>query len=466
MRAKINTQPEFDFQVSNLQVTNEYFARYEAISEILDRNPAIVALVHHDLEAALAPRGDEGRNGKCRFTSDSILRILICQIIEGESLRGTVIRVDDSSYLRRFTRIYNGPMIDFTHLCRLKNCITNETWKRINDTLARFAIEEGKIEGERLRIDTTAFETNVHYPTDSSLLWDLYRVLVREIERLRKVAPSLVDAFHLQLKRVKRIVLQISRATKRRGKKTKDVKPLYKRLLRHVESILAWARSIVEQRGLRAASVTNLEVEASRATLEHYLTLAPLVVDQARRRVLQGELVPNDEKIFSIFEEHTELLIRGKTGKEVEFGHMVEIEQVDSKFITGYDIYRKRPTDASLVVPALDRHVELFGRDPKVLAADKGYHGAAGNLDEARGRVEVVSIPKPGGRDQDELKRERSLAFKMGQQFRAGVEGTISFLKRALGMWRCLNKGWDHYQATVGATVFTHNLLVLARGYT
>ena len=95
MRTKINTQPEFDSQPSNLQVTNEYFARYEAISQILDQNPAIVGFAHRDLEAALASSDEEGRDGSCRFSSDSILRILICQILEGETLRGTVIRVDD-----------------------------------------------------------------------------------------------------------------------------------------------------------------------------------------------------------------------------------------------------------------------------------------------------------------------------------------------------------------------------------
>jgi len=466
MRAKINNQPEFDFQPSNLQVTNEYFSRYEAISEILDQNPAILRLVHRDLEPALSTQDAEGRGGCARITSDSVIRIVICQILEGEALRGTVIRIDDSNYLRRFTRIYNGQMIDFTHLCRLKNCITVESWRKINDVLSRFAVQENRIEGERLRIDTTAFETNVHFPTDSSLLWDVYRVLSREIERIRDVNPALVGRRHLQIKRVKRLAVAAARASKRRGKKkAKNVKALYKRLIRHVETILAWAAEILEKRTARGSSLSESVLEPFRQTLETYGALGAQVVDQARRRVLQGESVPNDEKIFSIFEEHTELLIRGKAGKEIEFGHMVEIEQVDSKFITGYDVYRKRPSDSSLVVPALDRHAKLFGQDPKVLAADKGYYGAADNLDEARDRVELVSIPKPGNRNREELRRERSLAFKLGQQFRAGVEGTISFLKRAFGMWRCLNKGWEHYLATVGATVFAHNLVVLARGH-
>ncbi len=465
MRTKINTQPEFDFQPSNLQVTNDYFARYEAISEILDRNSAVIGLAHRDLKEALVPARDDKRGGACQYTSDSILRILLCQILEGESLRGTVIRIDDSSYLRRFTRIYNGPMVDFTHLCRLKNCITAETWKKINEGLARFAVDEEQIKGDRLRIDTTAFETNIHWPTDSSLLWDTYRVLAREIERLREWDPTLVGSRHLQTKRVKRLTLRIARASNKRGRKPKKLKVPYGQLLGHVEAILAWTAEIIERSRSPHWSGSLHGLEAARDTLDRYATLGMLVVDQAQRRVLQGESVPNDEKIFSIFEEHTELLIRGKAGKPVEFGHMVEIEQVDSKFISGYDVYRKRPTDSSLVMPALERHTKLFGRDPKVLAADKGYYGAADNLAEARERVELVSIPKPGGRSETEKQRERSFAFKIGQQFRAGVEGSISFLKRALGMCRCLSKGWDHYQATVGATVFAHNLVVLARGY-
>lgn len=470
MRRKTTTQPELSFQPSTLQVTNRYFARYQAISTILEENREIIELVHHDLKKALRSVERSGRGPKCKVTSDTVLRILICQLVEGETLRGIVIRVDDSHFLRWFTRIYNGPMLDFSHLCRLKNAIRPRTWKRVNEVLARYAISEGRIEGERLRLDTTAFETNIHWPTDSSLLWDTYRVLARGIETVRRIDPDLVGDRHLQTRRVKRLVLKIARIAAKKSDRPRERKEVYERLFPLVETILEWAEEIANalRACLRRGPYELLEqavLEEVVEDLERYRELGARVLDQARRRVLEGESVPNEEKLFSLFEPHTELLKRGKAGKEIEFGHMIAIHQVEQKFITGYDVFRKRPHDSTLTGPALEHHRELFGRMPAVLAGDKGFFGDGSRFDRLAEEVEIVSIPKPGRLAEDERRRERSLAFKLGQQFRAGIEGTISFLKRALGMWRCLNKGWAHYLATVGATVFAHNLLILAREY-
>jgi IS5 family transposase len=186
-------------------------------------------------------------------------------------------------------------------------------------------------------------------------------------------------------------------------------------------------------------------------------------VDQARRRVLQGEQVPNDEKLFSLFEPHTELLIRGKADKDVEFGHMVNLCQVESKFITDYEVFEKKPVEYELVEGAIDRHVELFGDAPQVLAADKGYWQDVFTTERLRWRVPLVSIEKKGRCTEEERAHERSLPFRLAQGFRAGVEGSISFLKRVLGLWRCLNKGFEHFASTVATAVLAHNLLILSR---
>ena len=182
MRAKINTQSQFDFQPSNLQITNEYYAKYESISAILDENPGILDAIHNDLEEVLEDVAVEDTRGATfEFTSDTVLRVVLCQIIEGCSLRQIIIRIDDSNFLRRFVRIFNGPMIDFTAFDKLKNRIKPKTWKKVNDLLARAAVEGQLIEGDQLRLDTTAVETNIHRPTDSALLWDTYRTLARYI---------------------------------------------------------------------------------------------------------------------------------------------------------------------------------------------------------------------------------------------------------------------------------------------
>jgi IS5 family transposase len=180
--------------------------------------------------------------------------------------------------------------------------------------------------------------------------------------------------------------------------------------------------------------------------------------------VLQGEQVPNAEKLFSIFEPHTELLKLGKANKEIEFGHMVNICQVDSKFITDYEVFEKQPVEYELIDGAIERHQARFGAAPKVLAADKGYWQDAFTTARLRWKIDMVSIAKKGNRTEEERAYERSLPFRLAQGFRAGVEGSISFLKRVLGLWRCMNKGFDHFVSTVASSVFAHNILVISRG--
>lgn len=470
MRMKRNNQLEFDFQPSGLKITREHFARYERISRILDSQPGLIDLVHKDLRKILKSTKRNGPGRSCAFSSETVLRMIICQIIEDESLRNIVIQIDDSNYLRRFVGIYGGRMIDYTTFCTLKNAIRPETWKRVNDLLLDAAIEQELISGDRLRIDTTCVETNIHWPTDSSLLWDTYRVLSRLVATARKIDAEVASDKRLQPRRVKKLHTAIARKSGKKGIVSHAAKSLYEPLIGHVERILEWVPTLCArlQAGLEAGryGLTDaMIIEGVIYQLEHFRELGIKVVDQAHRRVIGGEKVPNEEKIFSIFEPHTELLKRGKAGKPIEFGHMVLLQQLESKFISDYEVFERKPLDQELVRPALESHRKRFGENPSELSADKGFYESMEEIDALETEIDVVSICKKGSRTSEEAEREATAPFRFAQRFRAGVEGTISYLKRCLGLWRCRNKGWEHYAATVGATVFAHNLLILARGY-
>ena len=467
MRRKRNLQDEFDFQPSNLKVTNDYFRRYAAIDGILRETPEILDLVHRDLKKAL--RAERRRDRTCDYTSETVLRMVICQLLEDESQRGIVVRVDDSCSLRRFAGFHNGKMMNYTTYCRLKNAIRAQTWKRINQALNQAALEAERISGEELRLDTTAVETNIHYPSDSSLLWDAYRVLGRLVRGAREIDPEAVGDRRLQDRTAKRHMTWISRKAGKRGGSS-ALQERYEALLGLVESLLAWADDVAMalRQGLEQYAYgyeRALFAEAIVQDLAHYLPLGRKVLDQAQRRLLFGEVVPATEKLYSIFEEHTELLKRGKAGKPIEFGHMVLFQQVQGKYITDYEVFPRKPNEHTLVDPALRSHRDLFGAHPDELSADKGFYESMEKIDRLGKTIDVVSIGKKGRRSETEIRREHSEAFKAAQRFRAGIEGSISFLKRALRLARCFNKGWKHFVATVGATVFAHNLLVLARGY-
>lgn len=466
MRAKRNPQRGLDFSGSHLKITNEYYGKYEAVSSTLDQVPRLVNLIHGDLDKTLEYVNLERRGRRPEYTTDNVLRILICQMLEGASLRGIVVRIDDSNFLRRFTRIDNSPMMDYTTLCKLKNAIRPETWRAVNRGLAEHAVRRELIDGDRLRLDTTAVETNIHWPADSTLLWDVYRTLDRLIRQAREIDSEAVGSRRLQARRAKRLQQKINRRAANKGRSVKQLKPLYTQLIRLVNDLFDWARAVRQELANSQRITSIMDAAAAAAIVEqidHYTLLGRQVVRQARRRVLQGERVPNEEKLFSIFEPHTELLKRGKAGKDVEFGHMIQIQQVDGKLITDYEVFDKRPVEYELVNAALKSHKKLFGRYPDELAADKGYYESMDAIDRLQRKVPMVSIAKKGRRTSEQAEREHDPLFRLAQRFRAGVEGTISFLKRMLRLARCFNKGWEHFVATVGQTILAHNLLILAR---
>ena len=469
MRPKFNSQQELDFNPSNLKVTNEYYARYELISQILNENPKIVNAVHQDLKKVYEADADKakGPGGQdCDYSSETVLRMLIVKQIEGLTYRQATVRIDDSNFLRAFVGLLNGKMMDFTTLCKMFKAIRPETWEKINDLLTKYALEMEKITGEELRRDTTVYEANIHYPTDSSLLWDTYRKLDRFIEKVRETDPGLVGEQRLRIKDVKRIYFQISRQVSKNADAEKSLKSAYRELIRHVEKILIWTDEVCDVIR-RTRTDYTWDVDAYLLGLvkeyEPFISLGIQVMDQASRRVLDGEQVPNAEKIFSIFEPHVELIKRGKAGKNVEFGHVVNLQQVREKFITGYDVFEKKPVEHELVDPTLERHVEVFGEYPEVYSDDKGAYESMEKLYELEEKIPVVAICKKGKRNAEEEEREHSPAFKMAQKFRAGIEGSISFLKRVLGLGKCFYRSFQTFKASVGSIVFAHNLLVLTR---
>ena len=188
MRRKLDPQMPLEFTEATTKTTREYHEKYERISEVLDSTPEILTLLHEDLKKPLKYACSSDKDGRsCAFTTDNVLRILLVMTIESMCLRRVVVLIDDSDFLRRFTRINDQRMMDYSTLNKLKNSVQPETWKKVNSALATYAYKKERISGDRLRVDTTAVETNVHYPTDSSLLWDCYRVFARLIDHAREL---------------------------------------------------------------------------------------------------------------------------------------------------------------------------------------------------------------------------------------------------------------------------------------
>jgi IS5 family transposase len=314
---------------------------------------------------------------------------------------------------------------------------------------------EKGVSGEKLRVDTTVYETNIHYPTDSSLLWDGFRTLARLLRLIRKARPELCLSYRFHDRKVKRLHQSINRNASggSRGKRRR-MKKAYGKLLASVERVLGICDEVLEQ--LPPHDGFSQEIM-------RYQPLVRRVMDQARRRVFFGEKVSAGQKLYSLFEPHTELIKRGKAGRPIEFGHKMLLGQTKEKFISQYHVMKRRKEDQDLLGGALESHEAFFGQKPSLLATDKGFYESKKQLAELSKGIEMVSICKKGRRNAVEQMRESSEDFKVGQRFRAGIEGTISVLKRGFKLFRCLFRGFKHYASSVGCSVFCHNLVLLTR---
>lgn len=380
---------------------------------------------------------------------------MLVLFLEGKTYRNTVILIDNSEFLQYFVRLGVKPTMDFTFLNRAYTTLRASTIDTMNAVLTRYAITTEMISGEKQRMDTTVVETNIHYPTDSSLLWDSFRTVARLVRAVQKELPQLGLNHRFHDKKVKKLATFIARNASSKSKKTqRKVNQFYATLIQRVSWILGVGRQ-VEDRLYRA----DYTIEA----LSHYLPLVARIVDQADRRVLKGQTVPPDEKLYSLFEEHTELIVRGKAGKPIEFGHKILVAQTGEKFIHHYAVMEKKIEDKELLKPAVKVHKKLFGEYPNVLSTDKGFYESMQEIEGLEEKIPVVSIAKKGRRNQAEYERETSEAFIDGQRFRAGSEGSISVLKRAFKLGKCFFKGFKNYAASVGFAVLCHNLVLLTR---
>jgi transposase, IS5 family len=430
------------------KVVRDYRARYRTISQVLDKNAEILEAVHQDIKH-LSQGGRKGRKGD--FTSENILRALIVQHAEGLPFREAVIRIGGDGFLQDFLRMRKKAVMDFTFLDKCFLAIRPETWKRVNELLGRYGVGQGAVNPKVIRTDTTVVESNIHYPTDSSLLWDAWRVAARLLQRAREIErESVSHRFHTR--KIKRLYLFITRyIISSSASRQQAVQASFRTLIERVEWIVGVAAEFCET--FRSSS--NLELAGVALELHAYLPSIRTVVATAWRANVAGETVPASERVFSLFESHTELIKRGRRQKPVEFGHKLLLCETAEKFITDYEVYEQQQPDCDLTQPVIERHEKLFGERPVVLAADKGFCPEKGKFEELAKLVTNLAIPR---RMQDFM--DKLLASC--QAFRAGIEGTISGLKRVFRLFRCFFRGFKGFARSVGLGVFCHNLIVLA----
>jgi transposase, IS5 family len=432
----------------------------EAISKFLDGQHGMIERVRRDLVRGLK----KPRKGRRGLTARQVLRSLVLMRVKNWDYRELRERIADGVTLRQFTDFYCDPVPKHDAFNRGFNRLTPQTLKAVNDLVVQAAVGLGLEDGAKLRVDTTVVETDIHHPTDNTLLWDVVRVVTRLVGRLAKALKMRrIKGFHDRRRSAHRRMYEIQRMTTRQRQERQTT--IYRALISIAVDVVASAKTALERTAtMRGEDLSAaMAIDAIRDEIVHYCGLGERVIDQARRRVLEGEQVPNAEKIYSIFEPHTDLIKRGKVRTPVEFGHKVFLAESAKGLITQYEVLKGNPTDEIHVAPSLRRHRHAFRRAPELYAGDRGFFSEQNVTACVQGAVKTVCIPQRGGSKTPQRQAyERSAAFKQGQRFRAGIEGRISVLMRGRGMKRCRAEGAERFALFVGAAVLANNLMVLA----
>ena len=419
----------------------------QAISNLLDAHPEIAALVHRDVVGDA--RDDTGRGG---LSGEQVLRILLIKQIHNLSYRELAFHLDDSRAFRAFCRLgfADGAPSSSTLQANIKR-LRPETLMEINHILVAYAREQGIEKGRTVRADCTVVESNIHEPSDSSLLWDGVRVITRLLGQVKSRWSSLDFYYANHNRRAKRRALNIRNASSARERRRN-----YRDLLKVAGWVQGYATDCLAQLG----TLQGRDALALAEELRDAVGTLAKIIDQTERRVFMGENVPASEKLVSMFEPHTDII--KKQRREIEYGHKIWLCGGKSGLISDCQVLSGNPADVTLAQDIVERQTALYGRPPRQVAFDGGFTSSDNLAAIKQMGVQDVCFHKKRGLEVQEMVKS-AWVFKRLRDFRAGIEGVISTLKRAFALDRCHWKGFTSFRAYVHSCVLAFNCIVLAR---
>lgn len=417
-------------------------------------------LVDRVVEALGRRHPQSRRRGRPGTPAAVVLRMLVLKHLYDWSFDECEREVRGSLVYRAFCRIDCERVPDAKTLIRLSHLLGPEILKGLVERLVALARQRHVIRGLRMRVDTTVVETNIHYPTDSTLLADGVRVLTRTLKQLRAAVTDGVVRLRDRTRSVARRVfgiVQLSRHARQEPGKTR-MRTLYRELMGHTRAVVRQAERVAQQvaaGAVGAVGLAQLEVEGLAQQLRETGGLVRRVLAQTRARILRGN-THHPDKVLSLFEPHTEAIRKGKAVKPTEFGKLVKIQEAEAQFITDYEVCGTRVPDQALWVPSLVRHEQLFGRAPRLAVADGGFASGANERAASEHGVRHAVLPR-------QRRKGRSRAVRAALKWRTGCEGRISALKRRHGLRRSRYRGLAGMERWVGLGVIANDLLVLGR---
>ena len=431
------------------------------IDALLD-DPILVGLVR-EAQARRAPRSRT--MGRRTIAPDRLLRCCALKHVKDWSFRQLERELRASLVYRRFTHFDQDPIPDFSTFSRSFGFLGPTVTEEIHARVVAIAREQRVASGQKLRTDTTVVESNVHYPTDSTLLQDGIRVLTRSLKRIAEECSDGAVSITDHARSAQRRVLEIHRAAKSFTDAARQrMKESYGKLMNLARGVVRTAEKVSDevQSGQPPVPGNLVRVLVNDVHLRHFVPLVKKVLDQTKARVFGGDRHV-EGKVLSLFEEHTRAIRKGKAHKPTEFGRLVRIDEVENGIVSGYAVLDGNPADVKAWAPALEHHQRLFGRAPKRATADRGFFSAENEREaEARG-VAQVALPARGRLSAARLELQKEGWFRRLLRWRGGVEPRIANLKHRFGMARAFYKGDRGFKRFVGWSVISQNLVSIAR---
>jgi IS5 family transposase len=417
---------------------------------------------------ALATRHPKSRTrGRRGAPAEMVIRLLVLKHLRNWSYATLEREVRTNLVYRAFTRIGGGKVPDAKTMGRWGVAVRPAVVETVHHRLIAIAHQEGVVEGRQMRVDTTVVETNVHYPTDSSLLGDGVRVLTRTMKKVTAIAGKVGAILRDRHRSVQRRLWEIGRIARGKGAQRQEkLTRAYQQLLSATSRVVGQAKRFSREIGAGVKGTVDVLSQAALAGFRQELdTIVPRVqqvIRQTRARIFGGD-THAEGKLLSIFEPGTEVIRKGKAGKPNEFGKLVKLQEAEQQIITEYVVYDTRPSDADLLLPAIAAHERTFGRVPRLVAADAAFYSGPNEAAAHEKGVTRVCIPNRSTKSAERKREQKKRWFKNGQKWRTGCEGRISVVKRRHGLTRCRYTGADGMKRWVGLGVIADNLINIGR---
>jgi transposase, IS5 family len=427
-------------------------------------DPEIVAAVYD----ALAQRHPHSRKrGRLGTPAEVVLRLLVLKHMRNWSYEVLEREVRANLVYRDFTRVGATKMLDAKTMGKWGVALGPEVVEQIHQRVVEIARDHRVAGGRRMRVDTTVVETNIHYPTDSSLLGDGVRVLTRTMKKVTKIAGTIGAKLRDRSRSVKLRVLEIARAARARNRQNSDrLAQAYQKLLEATGRVVGQAKRFAKEIGEGVKQAPNLRrqlvLEGLGRELESLVPLVQQVMRQTKARVFAGD-THAEGKIVSLFEPTTEVIRKGKAGKPTEFGKMVKLQEAENQIVIAYEVYDQRPSDSDILVAAIATHQARLGRTPRLVAADAGFYSGNNEAAAKAKGVKRVCIPNRSTKSPERKREQKKRWFRSGQKWRTGSEGRISVVKRRHGLNRSRYRGDAGMKRWVGLGVIADNLVNISR---